>query len=249
VCAVNGVNVTSTLSDAGNGTYTFVYTAAAGHVSTAAVPVTISLADRTWGVASTAVSTVSGGGAVSVDVVAPVVSFNASGTSGCSPVNGSVSANANQTLCLSCGSVTEEPNGCVIWLIANVSSPTASATNLTVDASNGANVTLGPFVHTEKPIVRAWAVDKAGNIGRNVTWTWEVDLHSPVTIWTPQDPPAHTNATSLQFSFGCTEVVRVAVCLCVCVLSNPWPTISTAPSARRCPRSRDARSSRSRRCL
>jgi hypothetical protein len=208
-CTVNGVNVAVTMSDLGNGTYTFVYTAAAGHASVAAAPVSMALADTRWGVVSTRLVT---SAAVAVDVVAPRVSFDTSGAFGCSPANASVSANANQTLCLSCGSVVEEPNGCVIWLIANASSSAALPLNFTADASNRMNTTTGPFRHGDVVLVRAWAVDKAGNVGPAVMWTWEVDLQSPVTLWTPQSPPPHSNSTSLQFSFGCTETVRRAVC-------------------------------------
>jgi hypothetical protein len=218
---VNGVNVTSSFVDAGNGTYWFVYRVGASDASVGVLPMSLSLVDAAAGVSSAVVTQVSNAsaGVVSVDVRPPVVSYNA--TLSCSPVNGSVSGTANQTLCVSCGSVSEEPNGCVVWLRLN----TTTAKNYTVDASNNMNVTLGPFRHGEVAVVYAYAVDTAGNVGPMLTWTWEVDLQSPVTIWTPQDPTPFTNSTSIDFSFGCTEVVSLATacmlaCFDACVLAR-----------------------------
>jgi hypothetical protein len=206
---VNGVNVTASFVDAGNGTYWFVYRVGASDASVGSLPLSVALVDAAAGLTSAAVTQVSNAsaGVVSVDIRAPIVSFNA--TLSCSPVNESVSGTANQTLCVSCGTVAEEPNGCVVWLRLN----TTTAKNYTTDAANNMNVTLGPFRHGDVAVVYAYAVDTAGNVGPTLTWTWEVDLQSPVTIWTPQDPPPFTNSTSLDFSFGCTETVRAVVCV------------------------------------
>jgi hypothetical protein len=200
-CTINGVNVSSSMVDCGNGTYTFAYVVQASHRSVAGVPATLQLFDSRWGgVSSDAVSTVLGADAVFVDTMPPRVSFNS--TANCSPDNGTVTATMNQTLCLSCGSLSAEPFGCAIWLRVNASLPPqrirASREN------NSVMVDTGPFFSGQLPVIVAWAEDEAGNVGSSAVLTWEVDLESPVTLWTPESPPAHTNQTTMLFSFGCT---------------------------------------------
>jgi hypothetical protein len=198
-CTMNGVSVTSNVVDWGNGTYTFAYTVASSHASSASLSASVALVDARWGVTSDVASIAFS--AVSVDTTPPLVSFNA--TANCSPDNETVTATVNQTLCASCGSLSAEPYGCFIWLRANASLPpqriTASATN------NSVVVTVGPYAAGEKPVVVAWAEDAAGNVGPSAVLMWEVDLTSPVTVWTPFNPPSHTNRTSMLFSFGCSQ--------------------------------------------
>jgi hypothetical protein len=197
-CTINGVNVSLVVADWGNGTYSFAYTVQPRHGSAAAVAVSLQLVDPRWAVSSDAVSRTFDG--VAVDTALPLVSFNA--TSKCSPDNDTVTGSANQTLCVSCGSLAAEPFGCVIWVQTNASPPAqpfvASSTN------NSVALTVGPFVTGDHPVVVAWARDAAGNVGPSAVLTWEVDLTSPVTEWTPYNPPSHTNQTSMLFSFGCS---------------------------------------------
>jgi hypothetical protein len=200
-CTINGANVSSSLVDWRNGTYTFLYTVTASHSSVGVLPVSLQLMDARWGVASDAVLTAAGDVGVTVDTTPPLVSFNA--TSNCSPDNDTVTATVNQTLCVSCGPLSAEPFGCAIWLRVNASMPPVRMAASSVN--NSVTLTLGPFVTGEKPVVVAWAEDTAGNIGPSSTLTWEVDLTSPVTVWTPFDPPPFTNRTSMLFSFGCSQ--------------------------------------------
>ena len=39
------------------------------------------------------------------------------------------------------------------------------------------------FHHTDRPMVRIWAVDAAGNVGQSVLLTWTVDSFIPTTLW------------------------------------------------------------------
>jgi hypothetical protein len=232
-CVVNGVDVSGTLQSFGNGTYSVTYTVVESVAGVTAADVSMTLADRASRANSNTLTSRSG--LVFVDSRSPYVSFNA--TSDCSPGNGTVTAAANQSLCVSCGTLLSEPLGCQVFIRFNASQPVV---NLTTDASNSVNVTLGPYVHGSVAVVTAWAVDRAGNVGPVSALTWEVDLRSPVTLWTPRDPPSFTNSTAILFSFGCTEAVSgvetvraqciavVSCCLrttrscrlrCVCMLS------------------------------
>jgi hypothetical protein len=208
VCAVNGVNVTATAVDLGSGAYRFTYTVNASHTNSPSVAMRFALVDPRVGAVSGVWTLPPSSGPLAVDTRAPLVSFNA--TPGCTPDNNTATAVVNQTVCISCGSVADEPNGCNISVSVNGS----AAVNYTADAQNSVGIVVGPLSHGQKGFVRAWARDAAGNVGAAVVWTWEVDLHSPVTLWTPQDPPPYTNATSLTFVFGCSETVRECVCVC-----------------------------------
>jgi hypothetical protein len=111
--------------------------------------------------------------------------------------------------------VAAEPYGCFVWVRANASLP---AVRYAADAAtNRINVTLGPYAHGAVARVSAWGEDAAGNVGLAMSLTWEVDLTSPVTTWTPFEPPTVTNATTMLFSFGCSESVRCAALCTSCV--------------------------------
>jgi hypothetical protein len=198
---MNGVNVSSSIVDWGNGTYTFTYVVGVSDSSVTGVPMTLQLFDARWGVSSDVVSTVLGAGAVFVDTTPPLVSFNA--TPSCSPDDDSVTASVNQTLCVSCGSLSSEPFGCAMWLSASPSSPPQRYVASSVN--NSIVVTVGPLAAGDRPRVVAWAEDTAGNVGPTASLSWEVDLRSPVTLWSPENPPAFTNRSSLLFSFGCSR--------------------------------------------
>jgi hypothetical protein len=199
-CTMNGVNVTASMMDWRNGTYSFNYTVAQTHASVLSLPVRLGLVDARWGVSSDAVSLVSGS-VVSIDTIPPLVSFNA--TPNCSVDLGGVSATVYQRLCISCGSLSAEPFGCAIWMRVNA---TASPLRIAASrANNSVAVMVGPYTTGDRPAVEAWAEDTAGNVGPRAVLTWEVDLTPPETLWLPHNPPPHTNATSLLFSFGCTR--------------------------------------------
>jgi hypothetical protein len=201
-CTMNGVDVSSTFVDWRNGTYSFAYVVLSSHRTTSALAVTVRLVDARWGVFSDELSTVFGGGELMVDTTPPpLVSFNA--TRSCSPDDGAVTATVNQTVCLSCGSLSAEPFGCSIWVQVNASSPPQRIQ--ASSASNSVMVVVGPLQHGQHPIVVAWAEDTAGNVGPSASLTWEVDLTPPEALWSPPVAPAHTNQTSMLFSFGCSR--------------------------------------------
>jgi hypothetical protein len=106
---------------------------------------------------------------------------------------------------MSCGSLSVEPYGCAIWLRESPSSPPQRY--VTSSVNNSIVVAVGPFPSGRKVTVVAWAEDTAGNVGPTASLSWEVDVETPVTLWTPVDPPPHTNETSMLFSFGCSRTI------------------------------------------
>jgi hypothetical protein len=74
-CFMNEVNVSSSMVDWRNGTYTFSYVVQASHRSSAGVPASLQLLDARWSLPSDVMSIVLGAGMVHVDTTAPLVSF------------------------------------------------------------------------------------------------------------------------------------------------------------------------------
>jgi hypothetical protein len=206
-CTVNNANVTASMVDGGNGTYTFTYVAALTHGSVAAneLLARVSLVDRRANVTSDEFLLIVPG--VVVDTVPPRVSFNA--TADCSPDNNTVTATVNQTLCVSCGSLSAEPRGCAVFVRLNATAPVLQ---LAADATNTARLSVGPLRHDATPRVEAWAVDAAGNVGPAAVLLWEVDTSAPVTTWTPFAPRTFSNSSELFVSLGCSLEVRWRAC-------------------------------------
>ncbi len=199
-CVMNGVIVTASMVDLRNGSYIFSYVVQASHSSTSVVTTSFQLTDPRWGVSSDVASTVFGSGQLTVDTTPPVASFIVE--SECSPENDTITGTANQTVCVLCGSLSAEPFGCAVWLRVNGSSPWRVEADR---VNNSVIVLLGPYLTGQKPIVVAWSEDAAGNVGPDVVLTWEVDLLSPLAVWTPRLLPAFSNRTSISVSFGCSH--------------------------------------------
>ncbi len=199
---VNGRSVASSLVNGGGGAYTVTYVVAAGiaDVAPGAVAFSLALADGVYSdavsdavTAATHASVVAG---IAVDASPPTVTFLTT----CGPLNGSVSGNANETLCVSCDG---EAVGCRVSLSLNGS----AAVTVEVNATTGftAAVSFGPLSTGTTATVRAIATDAAGNVGPAAALVWDVELETPVTQWLPGTPPPLTNNASAGFSFGCSR--------------------------------------------
>ena len=203
-CFINGVNVAGSIMDVGDGTYRLSYTVADGDsdVTARAPTVSFALAD-VIAADSVAVSDVvsslghDGYANFSIDAHPPSVTLT------CSHWNATVRPTNNETLCLSCGTVTDETAfGCSVLYRFNYTgavlvAPSTSPTTAVLHTA---------FHHGDAVTLQLWAVDGAGNVGDTTTLVWVIDSIVPVTLWPSFVDTVFDSADSTPtFILGCNR--------------------------------------------
>ena len=200
-CLINGVNVSDSFVDAGNGSYSVKYRVSRGGSDVRGPPaITLAVSDAAFpAVVSDSVTasqlSLSYADLV-IDVTPPQVSFT------CVDWNNTVRGANSETVCMSCGLQSNETlYGCQIFYLVGgttsvvLATPTGATTAVaTVTSSDG-----------DRRMVTFWSIDAAGNTGSNTTLVWTVDSATPITLW-PTQLLNLTSSNALELSFGCTKV-------------------------------------------
>ena len=202
-CLVNGVNVSQSFVNHGNGSYSVTYVVGATdmEVTKRAPSLMFALRDGVYHDAISDTATESWLAMStrnwSIDSRAPSVTLLAA------PGNNSVRPTGSERVVVSCGTVTDESMfGCQVWYSLNggaaVAASVVNGTVNAIDTSFGDGVVV---------TLQLWAVDAAGNVGNRTTLVWRVDALLPMTLW-PSWVYHDVNVTSStveEFVFACNR--------------------------------------------
>jgi hypothetical protein len=210
-CLMNGVDVWSSAVRVSTGVLNLTYavTEDSADVAPGRFPVSLSVADARYPDAVSDVAQRVSTNTLIIDGRYPNVTLLRH--SGCDlRSNGTVVGSASITVCVSCGSVVEEPFGCAMSyeLVGSsagggsvVGSGVVSVMSFEASraSSNRVNFTVGPFATGDSLTLRLWATDVAGKTTA-VTWVWLVDTDSPRTVWT-RTPAMFDRTATPEFQF------------------------------------------------
>ena len=214
-CLVNGVNVSNSFVDHGDGSYSLAYVVRAGDMDDfKSLPtLSLALADRVFRDAvsdvATAAAVHTSGANFTIDTHAPVVTFLSVNW------NETTRPTDNETVFVSCGIVTPESVlGCSVyyqlvnWESVSVAGALANGVIVKAPSTSSINAVVQFSFHTgDSPVVRFWAIDAVGNVGPVSVLTWTVDSVLPVTVWPPfVDTVFDSPLTSEEFVFSCSRV-------------------------------------------